>query len=88
MPLEIININWSQISWNDLTILTSIIKSNVIEMLTYTIAIKSKLKLKLRNRDKFMKIFKSYNKNNYIEIIIKIRNPESYYKQNLSVRCL
>ena len=50
MSLEIININWSQISWNDLAILTSLIKSNVIKNLTYTIAIE--LKLNLRNRDK------------------------------------
>ena len=57
MSLEIININWSQISWNDLTILTSLIKSNVIKNLTYTIAIE--LKLKLRNRDKLWKYLKA-----------------------------
>ena len=34
MSLEIINISWSQISWNDLTILKSLIKSNVINIST------------------------------------------------------
>ena len=32
--------------------------------------------IKIKNRGKFMKIFKSYNRNYYIEIIIKIRNPK------------